>query len=197
MKEETFAEYFLQEKEWTKKIEIMFYLKKRLNIFFDNTVVFKSLLTKLFCEYVNAHYPDERLNTNLVVSARLLCDCKKISVSNNVNEIRNYAKNGALFIASLGFSTKFCAICEGVNRYTIKEDREKESDVLELTDQFGGMLIDRNDRTSISIEDALDLLQFRNLKGVYNRYLNYFVEFIRFMQDISIEEVDSDEDPSI
>ena len=47
---ETFADYILSEEDFAKKIEIMFYLKKKTNIFFDNTVIFKTLIVKLFIE---------------------------------------------------------------------------------------------------------------------------------------------------
>ena len=48
MKEETFANYILSEKDWGKKLEIMYYLKKKTGIFYDNTVIYKTLITKQF-----------------------------------------------------------------------------------------------------------------------------------------------------
>ena len=48
MESQTFAEYILSEKDWIRKMEIMYYLNKRGNIFFDNSVVFKTELLKLF-----------------------------------------------------------------------------------------------------------------------------------------------------
>ena len=50
---ETFADYILSEKDWIKKMEIVFYLQKRTGIFYDNTVIFKTLLTKLFIDRVD------------------------------------------------------------------------------------------------------------------------------------------------
>ena len=38
---ETFATYILSEEDWVKKLEIAYYLKKKVNIFFNNTVIFK------------------------------------------------------------------------------------------------------------------------------------------------------------
>ena len=35
---ETFAEYILSEHNYIKKMEIVYYLKKRVDIFFDNSV---------------------------------------------------------------------------------------------------------------------------------------------------------------
>ena len=74
---ETFASYMLGEKDWLKKMEIMYYLKKKTGIFYDNTVVFKTLITKLFLDYLHENYPEENIDDNLVITARLLCDCMK------------------------------------------------------------------------------------------------------------------------
>ena len=41
---ETFADYILSEKDFIKKIEIVYYLKKRTGIFFYNSVIFKAEL---------------------------------------------------------------------------------------------------------------------------------------------------------
>ena len=40
--EETFASYILSEKDWIRKMEIMYYLERKTNIFFDKSVVFKT-----------------------------------------------------------------------------------------------------------------------------------------------------------
>ena len=45
--DKTFAEYILEEKDFTKKMEIMFYLQKKAKIFFDKSVMFKTELAKL------------------------------------------------------------------------------------------------------------------------------------------------------
>ena len=50
--EETFASYFLNQKDWAKKLDIMHYLKKRTGIFYDTTVIFKTLITKQFLDYL-------------------------------------------------------------------------------------------------------------------------------------------------
>ena len=44
------AEYILSEKEFSKKIEIMNYIKRKTGIFFDNSIIFKTLIVKLFIE---------------------------------------------------------------------------------------------------------------------------------------------------
>ena len=60
MESQTFADYILSEKDWIKKMEIMYYLNKRGNIFFDNSVVFKTELLKLFWITL--------LNLNLIIT---------------------------------------------------------------------------------------------------------------------------------
>ena len=89
----------------------------------------------------------------------------------------------------LGFGKKFCKVCEEVNRYSNSNPRERESDILELVDQFGGMLLDRPERIGFKPDEALVLLEHRNLKDDYNRYLETFKDFIGFMEKISINEL--------
>ena len=178
---ETFAEYILSEKDWIKKMEIVFYLQKRTGIFYDNSVIFKTLLTKLFLDRV-----DLGLDKNEVITASLLWSCKKENTAKDLEKIKSYAKEGAEFLSTLGFSEKFCRICEGANRYSGLKPREKESDILELTDQFGGMLLDRPERIAFKPDEALVLLEYRNLKDKDNRYLELFKNFVSCMEEIKI-----------
>lgn len=178
---ETFADYILSEKDWIKKMEIVYYLQKRTGIFYDNSVVFKTLLTKLFIDRV-----DLNIDKNEVITASLLWSCKKELTTKNLEKVKSFAKEGAEFLSTLGFSEKFCKICEGVNRYSGLEPREKESDILELTDQFGGMLLDRPERIAFKPDEALVLLEYRNLKNKDNRYLEKFKEFVNNMEEIRI-----------
>lgn len=186
MEEETFADYILSEKDWGKKLEIMYYLKKRANIFYDNTVIFKTLITRMFLDYLRANEPNVNVDDNVVITARLLCDCCKVENSTDLEEIRNYAKRGADYLSKLGFDDKFCRICEGVNRYTIKENRTIESDILELSDQFGGMVLDRPERIGFKADEALVLLQYRNLKDKKNQLIDQFVNFVNTLQRIDV-----------
>ena len=181
MEGETFASYILNEFDWTKKLEIVYYLKKKTGLFYDNTVIFKTLIAKQFLNYLVEFHPQIKLDENLIITARLLCDCLKKENSTDLEDIRSYAKEGALYLSKLGFDNKFCKICEGVNRYTIPENRPDESDILELSDQFGGMLLDRPERIGFKPDEALVLLQFRNLKDKDNKYLEIFIDFVNYM----------------
>ena len=182
MEKGTFAEYILSEKNWIKKMEIMYYLNKRENVFFDNSVVFKTQLLKLFLD----NTPNLNFDENMLITACLLCNCKKVDNFADMKKVKTYAIEGAKYLATLGFDEKFCRICEQINRYSGLEPREPEADVLELIDQFGGMLLDRPERVGFKVDEALVLLEYRNLKGKENRYLEIFKDFINRMENIKI-----------
>lgn len=181
MSNETFADYILAEKDWIKKMEIMYYLAKRVNIFFDNSVVFKTELLKLFLDNTNLGFDE-----NMLITASLLCNCRKVDNFSDMGKVKTYAKEGAEYLQTLGFDKKFCRICEQINRYSGSEPREPEADVLELIDQFGGMLLDRPERVGFKVDEALVLLEFRNLKGKDNRYLEIFKDFVNRMEAIKV-----------
>lgn len=179
--ENSISEYILSEKEFSKKIEIMNYLKRKTDIFFDNTIIFKTLIVKFFIELMELD-----VDENLVVTAMLLCQCKKINNAQDIKRIELYAKESADYLESLGFDKDFCLLCEQHNRYSNNYPRKKESDILELADQFGGMLLDRPERVAFPIEEALILLESRNLKGCNNVYLEDFKKFISIAKEINI-----------
>lgn len=178
---ETFADYILAETNWVKKLEIMYYLKQKTGIFFDKSVIFKTMIAKLFLEN-----SDINLDKNLVLTACLLCNCKKNNSPKDLEKVKSYAKEGAEYLRELGFSERFCKICEEVNRYSGSFPREKESDVLELVDNFGGMLLDRPERVAFQVDEALVLLEYRNLKDKNNRYLAKFKKFVNEMQEVLV-----------
>lgn len=170
---ETFAQYILNETDYSKKMEIVYYMQKRENIFFDNSVILKAELARLFIETMKLD-----VDENLVVTACLLYACKKNIVSYDIELIKRYALDGANYLETLGFPDRFCKICTEVNRYLGNENREKESDILELVDNFGGLVLDRPERKGYPIDEAMNLLENRNLKGIENKYLKQFKEFI-------------------
>ncbi len=178
---ETFAEYILSEKDWIKKMEIVYYLQKKTGIFYDNSVILKTLLAKWFMED-----KDLGVDKNLVITACLLCNCKKSNKPGDLSRVKSYAKDGAEYLYKLGFSSRFCKICEEVNRYSGSEERERESDILELVDQFGGMILDRPERIAFKVDEALVLLEYRNLKDKNNRFLQEFKEFINKMEEVLV-----------
>jgi len=180
--EETFASYILNEQDWVRKMEIMYYLEKKGTVFFDKSVILKTELAKLFVDIMDI----KDIDKNTLITASLLCNCKKPSNFTDINKVKSYAKDGAEYLQKLGFSKRFCKICEEVNRYSKSEPREKESDILELVDHFGGMLLDRFDRISFKPDEALLLLEYRNLKNKKNIYLEQFEKFIEEIQRVHI-----------
>ena len=175
---ESFASYILEEKDWVRKMEIMYYLNKRGNVYFDNSVILKTEIAKLFIDAMDVKGIDE----NYLITACLLCNCKKPNDFGDIKRLKSYAKDGAMYLERLGFEKRFCKICEEVNRYSKSEPRENESDILEIVDHFGGMLLDRYDRVAFKPDEALLLLEYRNLKGKPNKYLDGFVSFVEEIQ---------------
>ncbi len=93
--------------------------------------------------------------------------------------------SGAEYLAELGFSKKFCKICSEVNRYQGDENREKESDILELVDNFGGLVLDRPERKGYHFDEALNLIENRNLKDRNNRFLEEFKKFMYLKEGVA------------
>ena len=190
---ETFADYILSEENLYQKMEIVRHLEQRKSnetgkseIFFDKSVILKTEIAKMFLDYTDICQKDN-IDKNLVLTACLLCNCKKVDNAQNLEKLHAYAREGAQYLLNLGFDQRFCKICEEVNRYSDSKPREKESDILELVDQFGGMLLDRPERIGFKPDEALALLEHRNLKDYYNRYMNTFSEFVQMMENVYVE----------
>lgn len=190
---ETFADYILSEENLYQKMEIVRHLAQRKSnetgkseIFFDKSVILKTEIAKMFLDYTDICQKDN-IDKNLVLTACLLCNCKKVDNAQNLEKLHAYAREGAQYLLNLEFDQRFCKICEEVNRYSDSKPREKESDILELVDQFGGMLLDRPERIGFKPDEALALLEHRNLKDYYNRYMNTFSEFVQMMENVYVE----------
>ena len=178
---EEFADYILNEEDLVSKIEIIYFLAPKLGINFDKSIVFKTEIARMFLKYTKV-----KIDANIVLTASLLCNCKKVDDAQKIGKLKTYAKEGAEHLAKLGFNKRFCKICEGINRYTATNPREAESDILELIDNFGGMLIDRPERVGFNPDEAMVLLEHRNLKSEYNRFLEIFRNFVEAMGKVEI-----------
>lgn len=181
---EEFAKYILDEENLDQKMLITYYLSKKTGIFFDKSIVLKTEIAKLFIEYM-----DIKIDKNLVLTAMLLCNCKKVDDAQKIGKLETYALEGAEYLSNLGFNKRFCKICEEVNRYSGSEPREKESDLLEVVDQFTGLILNRVEREAFTPEEALIILKERNLKYIDNCYLELFETFVQEMESITIKEV--------
>lgn len=118
--------------------------KRRETFFFDKSVIFKTEIARMFIDYMKID-----IDRELVLTACLLCNCKKVDNAQKLGKVQTYAKEGADYLLNIGFEPRFCRICEGVNRYSGLKNREPESDILELVDHFGGMMLDRPERGRI------------------------------------------------
>ena len=181
---EDFATYILDEKNLAEKMIIAYYLSKKSGIFFDKSIVLKAEIAKLFIEYMKIN-----VDENEVLTAMLLCNCKKVENAQKIGKLETYAEEGAEYLSTLGFSKHFCKMCEEVNRYSQSDPREKESDILEVVDQFTGLILNRVERDAYTPEEALVVLRERNLKYTDNRYLELFETFVKEMDKITIKEV--------
>ena len=103
-----------------------------------------------------------------------------------MESLHSYAKNGADYLETLGFDKRFCKICEEVNRYSGSEPREPESDVLELVDNFGGMLLDRPERAGYSPEKAIMQMELETFRNKENRYFEQFKQFVGLVQEVEV-----------
>ena len=178
-----FATYILDEKDLGQKMLITYYLSKKTGIFFDKSIVLKAEIAKLFIDYMKIN-----VDENLVLTAMLLCNCKKVENAQKIGKLETYAKEGADYLSTLGFNKFFCKICEEVNRYSKSEPRERESDILEIVDQFTGLILNRVERDAFTTEEALVVLEERNLKYTDNRYIEAFKEFVNDLDHITIKE---------
>lgn len=176
-----FSEYILNEKDFYKKIDTMMLVSKKVPIFFDKSVIFKTMIAKLFIETMKLD-----VDENLVITACLLYACKKGQDAQSLDKVKSYAGESADFLRKIGFSEKFCKICLEHNRYNDSKTREKESDILELVDQLGGMMVDREERRGFPLDESIVLLEYRNLKDYNNVYLDKFKEFINKEMEIIV-----------
>lgn len=178
---EEFAKIILNEDDLVSKIEIIYFLAPKLKLNFDKSIVFKTEIARMFLKYAKLE-----LDNNLILTACLLCNCKKVDDAQKIGKLKTYAREGAEHLSKLGFDERFCKICEGINRYNEIKQREPESDILELVDHFGGMLIDRPERIAFNPDEAMVLLEHRNLKSLNNNYLEIFKKFVNEMEKIEL-----------
>ena len=180
---ENFASYILGENDYIQKMIITYYLSKKEGIYFDKSIVLRAEIARMFIHYAMIDVPE-----NIVITEMLLCNCKKVDDAQKIGKLETYAKEGAEYLKTLGFNDKFCKTCEEVNRYSGSSPRERESDILELVDQFVGLILNRPERPAFTPEEALVILKDRNLKDSNNRYLNDFIKFVTDMETVFIKE---------
>ena len=149
----TVAEYILNEPDFIKKVEVANYLKKKNNIYFNTQVILKAEIARQFIDYMEI----DDVDRNFVLSACLMFDCLKIDSPEEVNRLEKSQEEYKDYLLSLGFDERFCKVCNEHSRvgHDPNEKREKESDILELVDQFGGMLVNRSDRLAFTVDEEI------------------------------------------
>jgi len=185
MENPNFAQYILNERRLTDKMEILLHFKKMSDCFFDNSVIFKTEICNLFLAHCNLD-----VDPNVVLTACLMYGCKKSTISFDINKVKTYAEEGSKYLKELGFDEKFCKMCLEVNRYKPTKNREKEGDILELIDNFG-MLLYREDRRIFSPIECLFILEHTNLQGKENAYLKEFKNFVLDMEEMQTVQLEN------
>lgn len=176
------AKYIFVQKNLTQKIELVYYLKKKQDLFFDNSVILKTEIARMFIDSMCLD-----VDKNTLLTACLVYSLKKKHVKQNIDELKEEKNRNYNFVKSLGFNSKFAKICSEYNRIGEEQEyiREKEGDILELVENFGGMLMHRESRLAFSPKEAIELLETKNLKGKNNKYLEDFKFFVDVMEEAS------------
>ena len=94
---EEFAEYILNEEDLIAKEEIIYFLAPKLGINFDKATIFKTEIARMFLKYTKI-----RLDNNLILTACLLCNCKKVDDAQKLGKVQTYAIEGAQLLKKLG-----------------------------------------------------------------------------------------------
>lgn len=178
----TFAQYILSEPDFIKKVDIVSFLRKKQNIYFNTSVILKAEIARQFIDTMKLD-----VDRNVTLTACLLYDCLKAdSAFSNCNKSQEEYNE---YFKLLGFSERFCKICAEHSRKGEEENnhREKESDILEIVDQFGAMLVHRADRLAYAVDEALEILVTKNMVKSDNQYLETFKEFVDIMEGIEVK----------
>ena len=173
--------YFLNEKDFTKKIEKVFYFAKNQRLFFDKSTVMKTELTRMFVDMMNLD-----VDENEIITASLIYSLKRLNGPIEIQRMQEEILKDREFIKQLGFSERFSKYATQYSRIIEDETREKEGDILELIEQFGGMVLHRENRLAYSVEEALDLLKNKNLLGKENAFLEDFLFFADILENIKL-----------
>ena len=178
----TFSEYVLGEPNFIRKVEIVHFMKKKQDtLFFNNTVILKAEIAREFVDIMRLD-----VDKNSLVTACLVYSLLKIDSPEEPERAIKEAETDREFLESLGFSKSFSQLCTEYNRVLkFDEPRIKESDILEIVDQFGAMLVNRQDRLAYSVEEALFMVE-QNLRGINNKYFSIFRQFVSVMEDLKV-----------
>ena len=77
------AKYIFLQKSLTQKIELVYYLKKKQNLFFDNSVILKTELARMFMDSMCLE-----VDKNTVLTACLIYSLKKKNVKQDISGLK-------------------------------------------------------------------------------------------------------------
>lgn len=175
------SNYFLDEKDFTKKVEKVFYFAKKQNLFFDKSTIMKAEIIRMFIQMMNID-----VDENELVTASLVYSLKRTEGPKEIQRIKREIYQDREFLEKLGFSKAFAKYSTQYIRI-VGEERSKQSDILELVEQFGGLIMHREDRLAFNIGDALDVLENKNFAKKKNRYLDEFIFFVDVLEEIKLK----------
>lgn len=170
------ADALLEEKDLIRKFEIMFYFQKKESIFFNTTSMIKAELMRMFLE--DQKIKDVDISEMLTLA--LVYTVKRIDSPQEIQRMVGNKEENMKYIQSLGFSKDFA---ENATYYKEGDVPDKERTVqeklLDIFDQFAGLISHREERIAYKIPQALDVLEKTNLSSSSNEYLSLFIEFIK------------------
>lgn len=175
------ARFIYGQKGFMRKVELVYYLKKINNLFFDNSVIFKAELARMFMDSMCLD-----VNKNAVVTAILVYSLKKVNSPQERSRILTEKQRDKEYLLKLGFTEEFCKMAMEYNRVNESKDyvRSKEGDILEIIENFGGMLLHREDRLGFSSKEAIEILESTTFKNTDNRYFEDFKFFIDVFESV-------------
>ncbi len=170
------ADALLEEEDLIRKFEIMFYFQKKESIFFNTTSMIKAELMRMFLE----NQKIEGLDISEMLTMALIYTVKRIDSPQEIQRMADNKEDNMKYIQSLGFSEKFAINATYYKEGDVPEkERTVEEKILDIFDQFAGLISHREERIAYKIPQALDVLDKTNLASSSNEYLPLFIEFIK------------------
>ena len=139
----SFANLILAEKNYGAKLLLMGRFYKILNIFFDNSVIFKSQILKCVLEISNIN-----IDKNLMITLCLLYSCGKKC------NTKSYTEDRLKILKAMGFSDDFCNICKCIDKKACSEN-SIEGEILRFIDVLGELLLDNEARKALPVKVVL------------------------------------------
>lgn len=139
----SFANLIFAEKNYKSKMILLLRFYKILDIFFDNSVIFKSTMLETILDI-----SDIKVDRDLMITLCLLYACGK------KYNTENYIEDSLKILKKIGFNDNFCNICKCVDKKLCSE-RIFEGEILRFIELFGEFLLDNEKRKALTVKAAL------------------------------------------